>query len=71
MDDAFSGIAHTWSDGASAGDLVTFFLYLGVDVSTLSPVDRLEAFEDALTSHPNLVEYGLLTITASPRVACR
>lgn len=28
-------------------------------MSTLEPGDRLEAFEDALVSHPNLVEYGL------------
>ena len=59
MDVGFSGVARTWSDGASGGDLVQFFVYLGVDVSTLEPGDRLEAFEDALVSHPNLVEYGL------------
>ena len=59
MDEGFSGVARTWSDGASGGDLVTFFLYLGVDVSTLDPEDRLAAFEDALATHPNLVEYGL------------
>ena len=44
-------------DGASGGDLVQFFLYLGLDVSALSPVDRLEAFEDVMATHPNLVEY--------------
>ena len=38
MDEGFSGVARTWSDGASGGDLVTFFLYLGLDVSDLSPV---------------------------------
>ena len=36
MDEGFSGVARTWSDGASGGDLVTFFLYLGLDVSDLS-----------------------------------
>ena len=59
MDEGFSGVARTWSDGASGGDLVQFFLYLGLDVSALSPVDRLEAFEDVMATHPNLVEYGL------------
>ena len=57
MDEGFSGVARTWSDGASGGDLVQFFLYLGLDVSALSPVDRLEAFEDVMATHPNLVEY--------------
>ena len=52
MDEGFSGVARTWSDGASGGDLVTFFLYLGVDVSSLNPDDRLAAFEDALATHP-------------------
>ena len=50
MDEGFSGVARTWSDGASGGDLVTFFLYLGADVSTLNPDDRLAAFEDALAT---------------------
>ena len=59
MDEGFSGVARTWSDGASGGDLVQFFVYLGIDVSTLQPGDRLEAFEDVLATHPNLVEYGL------------
>ena len=54
MDEGFSGVARTWSDGASGGDLVTFFLYLGLDVSALSPVDRLEAFEDVMATHPNI-----------------
>ena len=59
MDEGFSGVARTWSDGASGGDLVQFFLYLGLDVSALDPADRLEAFEDVMATHPNLVEYGL------------
>ena len=59
MDEGFSGVVRTWSDGASRGDLVQFFVYLGVDVSTLNPGDRLEAFEDVLATHPNLVGYGL------------
>ena len=37
MDEGFSGVARTWSDGASGGDLVSFFVYLGLDVSGLSP----------------------------------
>jgi len=28
MDEGFSGVARTWSDGASGGDLVSFFVYL-------------------------------------------
>ena len=59
MDEGFSGVARTWSDGASGGDLAQFFFYLGIDVSTLKPGDRLAAFEDVLATHPNLVEYGL------------
>ena len=35
------------------------FVSTWIDVSTLQPGDRLEAFEDVLATHPNLVEYGL------------
>ena len=59
MDEGFSGVARTWSDGASGGNLVSFFVYLGLDVSALDPADRLAAFEDVMATHPNLVEYGL------------
>ena len=58
MDDGFSGVARTWSDGASGGDLVTFFLYMGVDVSTLNPADRMEAFESSPTARDLPLRHG-------------
>ena len=44
VDEGFSGVARTWSDGAPGGDLAQFFIYPGIDVLTVQPGDRLEAF---------------------------
>ena len=45
MDEGFSGVARTWSDGASGGDLVSFFVYLGLQ-SIYFKMDSLRTLRD-------------------------
>ena len=65
MDEGFSGVARTWSDGASGGDLVQFLIY-----PRTTTWRRVCSLQNVQTLHPtNRSSHGSLEVYAA-HLAC-